>query len=166
MTNRQLERLVGNLQDIMRCPHCSSTYTLSDIHYLGQMETMTFLHMRCESCHTPVFASVALANQDGEILADSLKAEDIAIAGNDELPPVDSYERDIAESDLGFERKQLDFEVDPYAVEPTRYEIPIEAAPSAEKIMAGLIPVSYNDVIDAHTFLKEFEGSFDFLGKA
>lgn len=161
MTNRQFERLVTNLRDIMRCPHCSAGYELPNIHYLGQMEDMTFLHMRCAGCHTPVFASVALANQQGDILADSLKAEDIAIAANDELPPVDSYEQDFAQEDMGFARKQLD----PYALEreQTRFEIPVEQKFTAEQILSGLNPVSYDDVLDIHQYLDRLEGSLGFL---
>lgn len=68
MNDKQFENLVANLQDVMRCPNCSSGYFLDDIHYLGQMETMTFLHLRCHKCGTPVFASVALATGDGQIL--------------------------------------------------------------------------------------------------
>jgi hypothetical protein len=68
MNDQQFEKLVTNLQDVMRCPNCSSGYFLDDIHYLGQMETMTFLHLRCHKCGTPVFASVAVAAGDGTIL--------------------------------------------------------------------------------------------------
>ena len=68
MNDQQFEKLVANLQDVMRCPNCSSGYFLDDIHYLGQMETMTFLHLRCHKCGTPVFASVAVAAGDGTIL--------------------------------------------------------------------------------------------------
>ena len=69
MNEQQLEKLVANLQDVMRCPNCSSAYFLDDINYLGQMETMTFLHLRCHKCGTPVFASVAVATSDGNILS-------------------------------------------------------------------------------------------------
>ncbi|MBU1092456.1 hypothetical protein KJ836_02185 [Patescibacteria group bacterium] len=69
MNEQQFEKLVANLQDVMRCPNCSSAYFIDDIHYLGQMETMTFLHLRCHKCSTPVFASVAIATSDGNILS-------------------------------------------------------------------------------------------------
>ena len=68
MNEQQFEKLVTNLQDVMRCPNCSSAYFLEDIHYLGQMESMTFLHLRCHKCSTPVFASVAVATMDGSII--------------------------------------------------------------------------------------------------
>ena len=77
MNEQQFEKLVTNLQDVMRCPNCSSAYFLDDIHYLGQMETMTFLHLRCHKCATPVFASVALANGDGTILTSDIIGEQI-----------------------------------------------------------------------------------------
>ena len=77
MNEQQFEKLVANLQDVMRCPNCSSAYFLDDIHYLGQMETMTFLHLRCHKCSTPVFASVALATGDGTIIASDIIEEQI-----------------------------------------------------------------------------------------
>ena len=77
MNEQQFEKLVANLQDVMRCPNCSSAYFLDDIHYLGQMETMTFLHLRCHKCGTPVFASVALASGEGDILASDVVEEQI-----------------------------------------------------------------------------------------
>ncbi len=77
MNEQQFEKLVANLQDVMRCPNCSSAYFLDDIHYLGQMETMTFLHLRCHKCSTPVFASVAIALGDGTILTSDVIEEQI-----------------------------------------------------------------------------------------
>lgn len=77
MNEQQFEKLVANLQDVMRCPNCSSAYFLDDIHYLGQMETMTFLHLRCHKCGTPVFASVAVATGDGTILTSDVIGEQI-----------------------------------------------------------------------------------------
>jgi len=77
MNEQQFEKLVANLQDVMRCPNCSSAYFLDDIHYLGQMETMTFLHLRCHKCGTPVFASVAVATGDGTILTSDIVEEQI-----------------------------------------------------------------------------------------
>ena len=77
MNDRQFEQLVQNLQDVMRCPNCSSAYFLDDIHYLGQLDTMTFLHLRCHKCSTPVFASVAVAAQDGSIIEPEVLEEQI-----------------------------------------------------------------------------------------
>lgn len=77
MNDRQFEKLVQNLQDVMRCPNCSSPYFLDDIHYLGQMDTMTFLHLRCHKCSTPVFASVAVADQEGGLLEAEIVDEQI-----------------------------------------------------------------------------------------
>lgn len=168
MTNRQFERLVTNLRDIMHCPHCSATYSMPDVHYLGQMENMTFLHMRCEDCHTPVFASVALADQNGELILGDIVADDIAVTpGQDMQSPediLDSYEPEYNDIELGFERKQLD--IDPYAFEPTRVDIPVTPQITAEEIMARLNPVSYDDVLDLHQFLDRHTGTFDFLAES
>lgn len=78
MNDQQFEKLVQSLQDIMRCPNCSSEYALEDIHYLGQLDTMSFLHLRCQKCNVPVFASIAIASPDGMIIGTS-EIEDMGI---------------------------------------------------------------------------------------
>jgi len=77
MNDQQFNKLVQSLQDVMRCPNCSSIYYLEDINYLGQMDTMTFLHLKCPKCNTPVFASVATADDNGDILQPELMEEQI-----------------------------------------------------------------------------------------
>lgn len=77
MNDQQFEKLVQNLQDIMRCPNCSSHYFLEDIHYLGQLDTMTFLHLKCHKCSTPIFASIATASPDGMIIEPEIIEEQI-----------------------------------------------------------------------------------------
>jgi len=151
MNNQQFERLVQNLQDIMRCPHCSARYGLQDIHYLGQLDAMTFLHMRCGSCHTPVFASVAMANTGGELLPADLTVDDIAASDLGES----SYQENPAE--LGFEHKAL--EQDAGLV-----EIPVEGV-SAEAVFRALNPVIYDDVLEAHQYLTDFGGDFETVWK-
>ena len=142
MNNQQFERLVHNLQDIMRCPHCSAKYTPEDIHYLGQLDSMTFLHMRCADCHTPVFASVALANESGEIISTEVTADDVALSDMKSMEP---------ESLEGFDYRSLG------DAEPR--EISVEGIP-AEELFSALNPISYDDVLDTHEYLKEFDGDF------
>ncbi len=77
MNNQQFDKLVQSLQDVMRCPNCSSAYFLEDINYLGQMETMTFLHLKCNKCNTPVFASIATANHEGDLIQPEMVEEQI-----------------------------------------------------------------------------------------
>lgn len=148
MNNQQFERLIENLQDIMRCPHCSASYSLQDIHYLGQLDSMTFLHMRCGSCHTPVFASVAMANTSGEIIPSDLTVDDVAFSD----VTTSRMEDDLM--DLGFERKGLGNAPD------ETVQVPIEDV-SAETVLSSLNPVAYDDVLDMHTFLNRFSGDFD-----
>ncbi|AKM84951.1 MAG: hypothetical protein VE98_C0001G0497 [candidate division Kazan bacterium GW2011_GWA1_50_15] len=145
MNNQQFDRLVQNLQDIMRCPHCSAKYTNEDVHYLGQLDSMTFLHMRCGSCHTPVFASVALANESGDILSADVTADDIAIS---DMPASDP------ETLAGFDRRSLG------DAEPR--EIPVEHIP-VDELFSALNPVSYDDVLDAHEYLAGFSGDLSRL---
>lgn len=148
MNNQQFERLVHSLQDIMRCPHCSAQYGLEDIHYLGQLDSMTFLHMRCSQCHTPVFASVALTNKEGDIIPADITATDVSVP--------DREEEEL--EDFGFEQRVLGSEPETSAI----MEIPIEKV-SADKLLTSLTPVSYDDVLDMHEYLKKFEGDFEKL---
>ena len=149
MNNQQFERLVHNLQDIMRCPHCSAKYGLEDINYLGQLDSMTFLHMRCSHCQTPVFASVALADQEGDIVPTDITAADVSVANSAEEATVE---------DFGFGHRTLDNTDDM----PMGWDIPIEDIP-ADKLLNSLTPVAYDDVLDVHEYLKKFEGDFEKL---
>lgn len=136
----------------MRCPHCSAKYGLEDIHYLGQLDSMTFLHMRCSQCHTPVFASVALANKEGEVIPTDITAEDVAVTDSSLIEP--------ELQGMGFEQRTI--EVTPEALNQT---VPVEDVP-ADKLMASLNPVAYDDVLDTHEYLKKFEGDFEKIFEA
>lgn|GEM_PF-2622533 len=149
MSNQQFERLVSNLQGIMRCPHCSGSYDTSDIHYLGQMEDMTFLHMRCAGCKTPVFASVAIASADGEIKPADIASEQIFTNIEEEAN---------SQAEMQFTRKQLD--VEPIDVTGAQ-EIEIEESEVGSVLNAALSPVGYNDVLDVHQYLGGFSGDFE-----
>jgi hypothetical protein len=143
MNNRQFERLVGNLQNVMRCPHCAEAYQLTDIHYLGQMEDITFLHMRCSACNTPVFASVAVNAQTGEGSPVDIVVDDIAIGRdlNAEADLFDSVDGGI-EDDIA-----------------TPINIPVR-----RPLSASLRPVSYDDVLDVHLKLRDIESLDSLLG--
>lgn len=151
MNNQQFERLVHNLQDLMRCPHCSSGYIMEDIHYLGQLDSMTFLHMKCGKCNTPVFASVSLDGENGEMAIEDITADDIALTDNPS--PIDTP---MELNDIGFEQKELEAIQD---VSPMQ-EISVEDIP-AEKLMDSLNPINYDNVLDMHTFLDGFNGDFE-----
>ena len=155
MNNQQFERLVTNLQDVMRCPHCSSKYSLEDVSYLGQLDSMTFLHMTCNECNSPVFASVATSGEDGEIFPADITAEDIAVA---DTSGAEEMVSDEELSHIGFEQKSIDIEQPVEKVE----EVPVETI-EAEKVLSALEPVSYNDVLDVHQYLDAFEGDFEKL---
>lgn len=123
---------------------------MSDMHYLGQMESMTFLHVRCGECKTPVFASVALTNEEGE-----LKACDIATNQMD-------LEETPAQPELNFSQKQLD-----PSPAPSPTTIPIEDLTAENLLAAATLPVSYDLVLDTHEYLDQFSGDFEsLLGQA
>lgn len=154
MSNKQFERLVSNLQGIMRCPHCSGSYDLTDIHYLGQMDSMTFLHMRCSACSTPVFASVALTNDQGEIRPADIATNQIGSFSN---TPHDLSQVNDGTQSPRFTTKQLD-------QTPTTSEtvdIPVEDISVNRILDAALTPVSYDDVLDTHIYIENFSGDFE-----
>lgn len=145
MSNQQFEKLVGNLQGVMHCPHCSGGYQMTDIHYLGQMDSMTFLHMRCSACQTPVFASIALTNEEGEIRAADIATNEIQL----------NTKEDLAQPDLNFSYKQI---------QPTQeVDIPVEDITVDRILTAALTPVSYDDVLDTHNYIDKSEGDFESL---
>ncbi|MDD5605979.1 MAG: hypothetical protein PHR51_01495 [Patescibacteria group bacterium] len=155
MNNQQFERLVANLQDVMRCPHCSAKYSLGDVSYLGQLDGMTFLHMKCSQCHSPVFASVATTNENGELFPSDITAEDIAVTDS---PAGEELAYDEELRNVGFEQRSID--IDSPETEPQ--DIPVEAI-KAEKVLMALTPVSYDDVLDVHQYLDTFRGDFEKL---
>ncbi len=148
MSNHQFERLVSNLQSVMRCPHCSGSYQPSDIHYLGQMDSITFLHMRCPGCHSPIFASVAMTDEQGE-----LRPSDVA---TNQINYSDSLATNIQKANPGFAQRQLDLD---QAASGTK--IPVQEV-SAEAIMrCAFSPVVHDDVLDTHSYLSAFDGDFE-----
>ncbi len=147
MNNNQFERLVHNLQDIMRCPHCSAKYQMSDIQYLGKMDEMTFLHMKCADCNTPVFASVALANDQGELKSTDISTSEMLFNSKEE-------KQDPTPSEVRFTPK-----------EQPMTNIPVEDI-SADRVFASLNRVSHDDVLDTHLYLNDFTGDFEGLFRA
>lgn len=120
---------------------------MEDVHYLGKMDSMTFLHMRCSQCQTPVFASIALTNEEGEIQAADIATNEIQINTKEEL----------SQPDLNFSHKQL--EVSPV----NEVDIPVEDITVDRILQAALTPVSYDDVLDTHNYVESFEGDFENL---
>jgi hypothetical protein len=168
MSNKQFERMVENLQGIMRCPHCSGQYELSDIHYLGQMDSMTFLHMRCGGCSSPVFASVALTNDQGEIKPADIAASQLDLSLSD-IPEESPIESESA----GFARKQLTDQSEEKSepllssVSDSSVDVPIEDISVNRILKAALNPVTYDDVLDTHQYLESATADLEAIfGKA
>lgn len=157
MSNKQFERLVSNLQGIMRCPHCSGSYDLTDIHYLGQMDAMTFLHMRCSACSTPVFASVALTNDQGEIRPADIATNQIGSLSN---TPHDLSQANDGTESPRFTTKQLNQDIQSSAMS-NEVDIPVEDISVNRILDAALTPVSYDDVLDIHLYIENFSGDFE-----
>ena len=149
MSNNQFEKMIGNLQSIMRCPHCSGGYQPSDIHYLGQMDAITFLHMRCQSCHSPIFASVALTDERGELTASDIATNQINYS--------DSLSTNIQQAKPQFSSRQLEMDAAPSV------KIPVEDTSADALMRCAFMPVVHDDVLDAHNYLSTFSGDFSGL---
>jgi hypothetical protein len=111
--------------------------------------------MTCNECNSPVFASVATSNEDGELFPTDITAEDIVVA---DTPNAQEQTYDEELHNIGFEQRSIDIEQPVSEAQ----EVPIEHI-EAEKLLFALEPVSYNDVLDVHQYLDAFEGDFETL---
>jgi hypothetical protein len=58
MNEKQFKKLVKSIQSSMRCHVCGNSYTAADIRYLGQLDVMVFLRLRCEHCKAQALATI------------------------------------------------------------------------------------------------------------
>jgi hypothetical protein len=56
MNSQQLQVLLKNIQDMMKCPSCGASYGSGQIHFLGQMEATCLVQLDCLDCGLPVLA--------------------------------------------------------------------------------------------------------------
>ncbi|NTU69712.1 hypothetical protein HGB13_02735 [bacterium] len=58
MDNRNLEELLKNIQAMIKCPHCGSSYTKENISIVGNMGEAVLVQLACISCKMPVMATI------------------------------------------------------------------------------------------------------------
>jgi len=56
--DREIEALLKNISEHLKCPNCGSHYDVDNVHYLGRMQVFYVLQLFCVRCGIPVFASV------------------------------------------------------------------------------------------------------------
>lgn len=80
MNAKQFMDLLKNLQKIMKCPSCGTTYQIEEIQFLGQVDGLLLLQMVCKNCELPVWMNF-MANKDSQIkkefLISDLSKEDV-----------------------------------------------------------------------------------------
>ena len=63
MNSYQLQELIKNIQAMMRCPSCGSTYGENHIHFLGQLDMAALIQLDCQSCSLPVMATIVVSEK-------------------------------------------------------------------------------------------------------
>lgn len=58
MNEKQFKKLVKSIQNSMRCHVCGNHYSSPDIRYLGQLDVMVFLRLKCEHCKAQALATI------------------------------------------------------------------------------------------------------------
>lgn len=61
MNSYQLEELIRNIQNMIRCPNCGSSYKKEDIHFLGQLNKAVLVQMFCYVCKMPITATIVIS---------------------------------------------------------------------------------------------------------
>lgn len=110
MNSYQLQELIKNIQSMMRCPSCGSSYGADTIHFLGQLDMAALIQLDCGQCGLPVMATI--------IVSDKNQATQTKLLS------------DMSSDDLKHASKD---------------------------------PISTDNVVDVHRFLKEFDGDFEQL---
>jgi hypothetical protein len=113
MNSYQLQELIKNIQAMMRCPSCGSSYGENHIHFLGQLDMAALIQLDCQSCDLPVMATIVVSEK--QQLATPKLMTDIS---GEELRAVKNRD-----------------------------------------------PVTTDQVVDTHRFLKDFDGNFETLFK-
>lgn len=60
MNSHQLEELIKNIQMMIKCPSCGSSYKKENINFLGQMGQAVLVQLNCYICKMPVMATIVI----------------------------------------------------------------------------------------------------------
>ena len=58
MNDKEYLRLVKSIQNSMRCHVCGKKFPETNIKYLGQLDVMIFLRLKCASCQAQALATI------------------------------------------------------------------------------------------------------------
>lgn len=65
--NNNLLQILKTLTEMMRCPHCASSYSIEQVQYISQVEGYCLLQVTCKGCHTPIWVNFIVENGSAKI---------------------------------------------------------------------------------------------------
>lgn len=79
MSSQQLQMLLKNIQDMMKCPSCGASYHSEQIHFLGQLDMTCLVQLDCVECNLPVLAHFVVSDlyQVGSRIVSDLSEADM-----------------------------------------------------------------------------------------
>ena len=60
MKPKYLQDLIKNLQELYKCPSCTTNYRFEDVRFLGEVEKHYLVQLKCPKCSLPVLAHVSV----------------------------------------------------------------------------------------------------------
>ncbi|MGB9680808.1 MAG: hypothetical protein ACPLYC_01225, partial [Minisyncoccia bacterium] len=140
MDKRYLEELIRSIQSMARCPNCGSHYRTNMISIIGGAGHTFLVHLECLNCGVPALATVIFKQQE-------IKNEDGGFW----------QEKSFAYQDYSFEPF-----VDNKFLEKFLDE---KFKDNKGKELENKSPVTVDDVLETHRFLKNFNGDFEKIFK-
>ncbi|OIP22530.1 hypothetical protein COX95_01565 [bacterium CG_4_10_14_0_2_um_filter_33_32] len=61
MNNHQLEELIKNIQSMIKCPSCGSSYKKENVQLMGQLGQAVLVQLSCYICKMPVMATIVVS---------------------------------------------------------------------------------------------------------
>lgn len=139
MDKRYLEELIRNIQSMARCPNCGSPYKANMISIIGGAGHTFLVHLECVHCGVPALATVIFKQQE-------IKNEDGSLW----------QEKAFAYQDYSFE---------PFVDNKFLDQFLNDNLKSKKNNVEEKSPVTTDDVLETHRFLKDFDGNFEELFK-
>lgn len=86
MDQEKFINLLKNLQNIMHCPSCNSTYSMDEMQFLGNQDGYFLLSMTCKKCSLPVWVNFFAGNREGSrMIANDLTVMDFDLMNREPI---------------------------------------------------------------------------------
>ena len=73
--NKEIQELLRNISEHLKCPNCGSLYDVSNVNYLGKIQAFYVLQLFCTRCGIPVFASVLVRDGRKRLITNPIPSE-------------------------------------------------------------------------------------------